>query len=155
MIVVDVNVLSFYLVEGERTAEAMALRDRDPEWILPVFWRVEFQSVLWKYVRFGGMAAEQALQLLDEALEMFALNEVSPAPDVVLRDALGWKITVYDAQYASLARQVGVRLVTEDSRVRRACPALAVSMDRFLAGGASGGVVREKRAVYRTRRTAG
>jgi predicted nucleic acid-binding protein len=152
MIVVDANILSFFLLEGERTADANALRDADAEWMLPPFWRVEFQSILWKYARFGGMPAEKALLLLDQAIEMFSINEVAPGPDVVLRDALSWKITVYDAQYASLAKQMGIRLVTEDGRVRKACPSLAVSLDDFLGRGAPGGAVREARTTYRTRR---
>lgn len=152
MIVVDANVLSFFLIEGERTPDVHALHAADAEWIVPAFWRVEFQSILWKYVRFGGMRAEKALQLLDHAIGIFSINEAAPAPDVVLRDALAWGITVYDAQYASLARQMGLRLVTEDAPVQKACPLLAVSLGGFLRGGAPGGAVREARASYRTGR---
>lgn len=152
MIVVDANVLSFYLIEGERTPDAKVLRDLDAEWIVPAFWCVEFQSILWKYVRFGGMPTEDALQLLDQALDMFSINEVTPPPDVVLRDALKWRITVYDAQYASLARQMGIPCVTEDGPVQDACPGIAVSIEAFLSGASGGPVVRETRTEYRARR---
>ena len=152
MIVVDANLVAFYLIEGKRTTEANALREKDGEWLVPVFWSVEFQSVLWKYVRFNGMPMGKALELLDEALTMFSANEVTPPPDVVLRDAINWGITVYDAQYASLAKQFGIRCVTEDVPVQKACPAVAVSLDAFLKGSPSSGMVRESRAPYRTRK---
>jgi predicted nucleic acid-binding protein len=152
MIVVDANVLSFYVIEGERTAEAHALREADAEWLVPAFWSVEFLSILRKYVRFKGMPLEAALNLLDHAQAMFSPNEVITPPDIALRDALRLGITVYDAQYVSLARQYGVRCVTEDGPVQKRCPEVAISLDKFLGGLRSGGVVREPRATYRTRR---
>ena len=152
MIVVDANVLAFYLIEGERTADAHTLRDLDAEWIVPAFWCVEFQSILWKYARFGGMPAERALQVLDRAVDMLLPNELTPPADVVLRDALNWKITVYDAQYVSLAKQMGIRCVTEDGPVQVACPGLAVSLADFIKGPSGSHVVRETRTEYRTTR---
>jgi predicted nucleic acid-binding protein len=152
MIVVDANILAFYVIEGQRTVEANALREADPEWIVPAFWCVEFQSIVWKYARFGGMPADRALELLEQAMGMFSANEVTPPADAVLRDALCWGITVYDAQYASLARQMGIRCVTEDRPVQEACPTIAISLDGFLQGRSSGGVVRETRTPYRARR---
>lgn len=152
MIVVDANVLAFYLVAGERTPDANALREKDGEWIVPAFWCVEYQSILWKYVRAGGMPMGKALELLDQAMTMFSPNEVTPRPDVVLRDALNWGITVYDAQYVSLARQFGIRCVTEDGPVQKACPSIAVSLGAFLREPPSRGMVRETRAPYRTRK---
>ena len=152
MIVVDANVLALYLIQGERTAEAHALRLIDPEWLVPAFWSVELQSILRKYVRFQGMPLEDALALLDQALSLFSPNEVVPPPDLVLRDALAWGITVYDAQYVSLARQYGVKCVTEDGAVQKKCPGRAVSLDAFLESQSPDGIVRESRAPYSTRR---
>lgn len=152
MIVVDANVLAFYVIEGKRTTDANILREMDAEWIVPASWCIEFQSILWKYVRFGGMPAEKALALLDHARTMFSVNEVTPPPDTVLRDALNWGITVYDAQYVSLAKQLGIRCVTEDGPVQEACPTIALSLTAFLKGRPSGGIVREARTAYRVRR---
>lgn len=152
MIVVDVNVLSFYLIDGEHTPKAHILKEVDAEWIVPAFWCVEFQSILWKYVRFGGMPTEKALELLDQALAMFSANEAMPPPDMVLRNALNWGITVYDAQYVSLARQFGVCCVTEDTLVQKACPDIAVSLANFIKRSAGGKTVRESRRPYGTKR---
>lgn len=149
MIVVDANILAFYVIEGKRTSDANTLREMDAEWIVPAFWCVEFQSILWKYVRFGGMPTEKALDLLDQAMTMFSVNEVAPPPDLVLRDALNWGITVYDAQYASLAKQFGVRCVTEDVQVQKACPDVALSLEGFVKRSSDGCVVREQKATYR------
>ena len=155
MIVVDSNILAFYLIEGKHTPAVHMLRDIDPEWIVPGFWRIELQSILWKYVRHGGMKTEKALELLDQAVRLFSINEVSPSADMVLRDALNWSITVYDAQYVSLARQYGIRCVTEDVPVQNACPDVAISLRDFIAGGQGGRRAREARAGYRVRKRRG
>ena len=152
MIVVDANILAFYVIEGKRTTDANALRERDAEWMVPTFWCVEFQSILWKYVRFGGMPAEKALELLDQAIDLFSVNQMTPPPDMVLRNAIAWGISVYDAQYVSLARQVGVHCITEDVPVQRACPGVALSIKDFINRDPDSNVVRERQAIYRTRR---
>jgi len=152
MIVVDANILALYIIDGKRTGDANTLREMDAEWLVPAFWCVEFQSILWKYVRFGGMPTEKALGLMDQAITIFSANEVVPPPDLVLRDALNWGITAYDAQYASLARQFGIRCVTMDVPVQKACPHIAISLTDFLKGTLAGGMVRERRAGYRTPR---
>ena len=152
MIVVDANVLAFFLIQGERTAEANRLREVDSEWLVPPLWRVEFQSILWKYARNGGMPEMTALTLMDQAVELLRGSEKEPSADVVLRDALRWNITVYDAQYITLARQMGVRCVTEDRPLQKACPGVAISLTDFIGGASSGGRVREEKAEYHTRR---
>ena len=152
MIVVDANVLAFFLIQGDRTAEAGRLREIDSEWLVPPLWRVEFQSILWKYARHGGMPEMTALTLMDQAVELLRGSEKEPSADVVLRDALRWNITVYDAQYITLARQMGVRCVTEDRPLQKACPGVAISLTGFIGGASSGGRVREEKAEYHTRR---
>jgi predicted nucleic acid-binding protein len=152
MIVVDANVLCAYVIEGERTRDAHALRQLDPEWLVPALWVVELQSVLRKYVRFKGMSLSDALDILDKAIAMFSPNEIALPPDVVLREALMWGISVYDAQYVSLAKQFGVRCVTEDGPLQNKCSEIAVSMQAFLKGLPGANVLRESHAPYQTRR---
>jgi predicted nucleic acid-binding protein len=152
MIVVDVNIIAYYIIEGERTNEVAKLRHVDAEWMLPAFWNIEFQSILWKYVRVGGMPAEQALSLLDRAISIVSENEVSPPVDKTLRDALSLGITVYDAQYVSLANQLGVPCITEDKALLKACPGLAVSMHDFIRDNSKDRRIREKKATYRIRK---
>jgi len=152
MIVVDANVLSFYLIQGERTAAAYALQAKDPEWSVPTFWSIEFLSILRKYIRFNGMPLAAALNLLDQAQTLLAANEAQPPLDIVLRDALRWGITVYDAQYVSLAKLYGIPCVTEDGRVLQRCPDVAISLADFLKAPPAGEFIREPPARYRPRR---
>ncbi len=152
MIVVDANILAFYIIEGERTTDANALRKLDAEWMVPSLWCVELQSILWKCVQFGGMPPATAHDLLEQAIRLYSANEVILRADAVLAEALRSKITVYDAEYIALARQLGVVCVTEDRALIKACPATVCTMKAFLSGRPGDQLVREPRAVYRVRR---
>jgi predicted nucleic acid-binding protein len=150
MIVVDVNVLAFYLIEGVRTREARILRQMEPEWAVPPFWLIEFESVLQKYVRFANMPKDEAVDILNQAMDLFSQNEVTPEANAVMQDALNWGVTVYDAQYVSLAKQLGVRCISEDGPVQKKCPEIVLSMAHFFEAASGPHAVRETRTTYRT-----
>ncbi len=145
MIVVDVNILAALSIEGPRTHAAKTLRQKDPEWIVPPFWAIEYQSILWKVIRFQGLPLERALVLQDDARSLFRPREKEPAPERVLREATRHGISVYDAQYIALAAQHDLLCVTEDAELHRKCPDLAVSIETILSGGHS---LREPAVPY-------
>ena len=150
MIVVDVNVIAFYLIEGNRTSDAQTLKRLDPMWVVPPFWAIEFQSILWKYVRFGGMPVTDAQRILTHALSMFAPNETNTFPENTFLSAVKRKITVYDAQYVSLAEQYDVLCISEDVALQKACPERVYSLTSFIDQFSGGLNLREKAATYST-----
>jgi predicted nucleic acid-binding protein len=46
VIVVDTNVIAYAVLPGERTDAALALAERDSEWVAPALWRRELRNVL-------------------------------------------------------------------------------------------------------------
>lgn len=50
-----------------------------------------------------------------------------------LRVACELNISAYDARFIALARSFGRKLVTEDARLRKACPDDTLSLDAALA----------------------
>ncbi len=132
MIVVDVNVVAYTLIEGERTADAKRLRSLDADWRIPRLWRYEFGNLLATYVRTGGLSEPKARDLLREALAFYGPVERDPDQDAVLVSARRFHITGDDAQYVELARQLTLPLVTEDASLRRAVPDTALSLSAYL-----------------------
>ncbi len=51
MIVVDVNVVAYYFIEGDKTALAREVMQADPDWRLPSLWRHEYLNVVATYPR--------------------------------------------------------------------------------------------------------
>lgn len=126
MIVVDVTVLAYYLIEGESTESAVRLREHDPEWVAPMLWRSELMNVFWKYLRRGDFDLALALSHMDLAADLMAGGSYEVRPDEVLPLALASGCSTYDSQYVALAERLDVPLVTHDRRVLQAFPARAV-----------------------------
>jgi predicted nucleic acid-binding protein len=133
VIVVDVNVLSYSLIEGRRTQEALALRAVDPDWRLPPVWKHEFANVLVNYARRGGMSEARATALSRGAVASYGPREVSPDYERVLETALKKGLSSYDAEYLVLAEELGCPCVTEDRAVRLSSPGKSMSMQEYLA----------------------
>ena len=128
MVVVDVNVVAFAFIAGEKTESARALKERDPDWRLPRIWREEFASVIAVQVRSRHLGRETALALYREALAALLPGETETDPVLALEISMDLKLSAYDAQYLALARQLAVPLVSEDAALRAADPARVHSL---------------------------
>ena len=135
MIVVDTNVIAaLILPTSERTDAAMKLLARDREWAAPLLWRSEFTNILATGVRNRWCELSQALEALDTAEEVIGENQYAVPADEVLKLAVGSGCTGYDSEFALLARDLSLRLVTLDQQLLQAFPEIAVSLDAGVEG---------------------
>lgn len=137
MIVVDVNVVAYLLIQSDSTALAQAVWQRDPVWLLPPLWRHEYLNVLATYVKTGGATLEEARSLWSEALRLFAAGEREVDMGQALVLAVEHGISAYDGQYVALAAELRLPLVTADRRLRKAFPGRLFSMAEFCSGEAA------------------
>ncbi|OHB75863.1 MAG: hypothetical protein A2Z34_04930 [Planctomycetes bacterium RBG_16_59_8] len=151
MIVSDNNIVAYLMIDGERTAEARAVRAKDPDWILPPLWRYEFQNVLVTYGKRGKLSRDRCRMLWEEALSTFSVNEETVPASYALDLALTNEISAYDAHYIALATIRQIPLITEDRELQRKFPTIALSMNRFLQPPETS-MVMERKAPYRRRR---
>lgn len=131
MIVADTNLVAYLLIEGDHTAIARAVWEKDREWMLPTLWRSEFLNVLTTAVRLRVLTLRQAHDTWRIAQTIFANSEVEPSAGDVLDTAAERNLSAYDAQFVVAAQDLGVSLVTSDRRLQKACPDLAVAPERF------------------------
>ena len=127
MIVVDTNVIAYLLIEGDRTAEAQALRVADSDWRSEPFLLVEFSNLLATQVRAKALSAAQAKSLLESAAQQVAAWVEVPHAEA-LAVALERQVSAYDARFVACARRLSAPLVTEDSRLRAATPGSSMSI---------------------------
>ncbi len=121
MILVDTNILVYLLIEGDRTSGAQDLFSRDSEWCSEAFVMVEFSNVLATYARSGALRRAQSAELLTEAqATLAAIHTV--ANEQALEAAIEYEISAYDARFISLAKQLKMRLTTENAKLRSAVP---------------------------------
>ena len=116
-LVVDASVVVKWFVREVHADAAKRCVDRSHELSAPYLIWPEFGNVLWKKVRRGELAAEEARRMLAD-LRGFPLTVVDGKPLIEqafdLAHALGR--TVYDSLYLALAIDTGARLVTADRR---------------------------------------
>ena len=134
MIVADTNLVVYSVIEGERSAAARRVRQRDAEWAAPPLWRSEFRNVLTIYVRQGLLSAQESEQAWRLGASFITHPQPEPDPVATLRLAHDRRLSGYDAEFAALAEALGVPLVTADRRLLQACPDLAVSLEGFVSG---------------------
>lgn len=128
MIVVDSNVLAYLYLPGERTADAEALLERDPEWAAPLLWRSEFRNILAGYTRRKTLTFEQACSLQSEAESLLAGSEYEVDSRVVLELVRDSDCSAYDCEFIALAIKLGTKLVTVDKKLLRAFPTRTMAL---------------------------
>jgi len=134
MIVADTNLVVPLLLEHEKSQQALALFTWDPDWHLPDWWRIELSNVLRNYHRAGIFTAEEVDLLLTRSTRIIHPENTHPCDLAqALQIACACDISTYDACFIALARSYGNKLVTEDSRLRAACPEDTLSIDEALA----------------------
>lgn len=133
MVLVDTNILAYLLIQGDRTAQAQALFVQDRDWQSEHFLLVEFSNLLATTVRAATLQPGVAEDTLMAAQELLANGLHLVAHSATLDVAVRHGVSGYDARFLALANDLGVRLVTEDARLRQAAPMLTMSLAEALA----------------------
>ena len=133
MIAVDSNILAYLLIDGARTAEARLLLERDADWHSDAFALVEFTNILATTIRAGHLALSRATIALAEAQAVLDPGLHAVAHSEVLTLANRFRVSAYDARYLGVALALGVRLVSEDRRLRKSAPDLTRSLADAIA----------------------
>ena len=128
MIVVDTNVLAYLYLPGDRTADAEALLERDPEWAVPVLWRSEFRNILAGYMRRKTLTFDQACSLQSEAESLLSRAEFEVDSRTVLELVRDSDCSAYDCEFIALATKLNTKLVTADKKLLRSFPTRTIAL---------------------------
>ena len=116
-LVVDASVVAQWVLPQEGSARAAALRSEE-RLIAPALVAAEVGNAIWKAVRRGDVARDDALAAMEGAL--LPLDELIPTEDLRLRAlALAMELDhpVYDCFYLALAEREQCPLVTADRKL--------------------------------------
>ena len=131
MIVADTNLIAYFSIHTERSAQAEAVCAADSVWVAPLLWRSEYRATLLKYIRHAGLGYEAAISSLRLAEEAVGGREYSVDARKVLVLAYRSNCSAYDCEFVALAQDLGVKLVTTDKQILKAFPEVAVSLVGF------------------------
>ena len=134
MIVVDANLVAYAVLPGERTADALTLAGRDPEWVAPALWRREFRNVLATLMRVRRLPLARALAAFKASDQLVTDATIEPSTEECLRLAARGRVSTWDAEFVFVAEALGLPLVTADKRLARAFPRSVVPLEDLIAG---------------------
>jgi predicted nucleic acid-binding protein len=132
VIVVDTNVIAYFLTQSDHTADAEAVLRKDPEWAAPALWRSELRSVLLLQIRHEMIDLKGAISKFEEGLRVVGGRELEVDPARVLDLAVRSGCTTYDCEFVYAAETLDAPLVTADKKVLAAFPEISVSMTDFV-----------------------
>lgn len=134
MIVADANVVAYFWLPGEFTAQAEAVLERDADWIVPYLWRSEFRNILATYVRAKRLAANDAQSIYASAEDMLRGREYAVTGRAALDLAFSSNMSAYDCEYVALADEFSCKLVSGDRKLVKAFPKRAILLADFGKG---------------------
>ena len=128
MVVVDCDVLVHLLLDGEETPRARALLGLDADWHSEAVLMAEFTQVLAAAMRAKRLSIALATIAVTQARTVIETGLHLADPHRAIEVAARYGVSAYDARYLLVAHDLGVPLVTEDARLRKAAPALTRSL---------------------------
>ena len=132
MIVVDTNVLVYFLVPSERTKDAEGAFTYDPHWAAPLLWRSEFRNALSLYVRQKALTLAEAVSTAEKAELIMHRGTREVDSREVLRLAVESGCSAYDCEFVALAQELGVPFVTSDRRLAAKFRTTAIHLREFV-----------------------
>jgi len=132
MIVADTNIISYLLLPTSYSEAADKLYKADPVWAAPFLWKSEFRNVLALYLRKGIITFDKALQLQEMAESIMTAHEYDATSTQVLSLVNESTCSSYDCEFVALANYLGVKLVTQDKKLLREFPSVAIGLEDYL-----------------------
>lgn len=133
MIVADTNIISYLLLATSYSDTVDELYKLDSEWLAPTLWKSEFRNVIALYLRKEIITFEKALQLQETAESMMARNEFDVSSAQILALIEKSNGSPYDCEFIALAQHLDIQPVTQDKKILREFPSIAIPVVDFIA----------------------
>lgn len=131
MIVVDTNIIAYFVIPSDMSELAEKVRVSDPTWVAPILWRSEMRNVFAGYLRKGLMDLAEIQKEMINTEVLFAGREYEVDSNRVLELVSLSDCSSYDCEFVALSEQLQVPLVTSDKKILKAFPSSAVSLNDF------------------------
>lgn len=131
MIVVDTNIIAYFLIAGDQTPLAESVYAADLDWAAPRLWRSEMRNLLSLYLRRSEMTIDEAKAVMTNAEILVGENGYDVDSARVLELAAASGCTAYDCEFISLAEVLTAPLVTSDKKLLASFPEIAIPISAF------------------------
>jgi predicted nucleic acid-binding protein len=128
VIVVDTNVVAYFVIAGAHTQHAETVRSRDADWRAPQLLIHEWLNVVALHVRRNLFDRDEAIRIYRRGLALVKIEPAPPAPIEVLNLVKRSDCSSYDCQFVALAEMLRIKLVTMDQQMLRAFPGITENL---------------------------
>jgi len=128
LIVVDTNVVSYFVIAGAHTQRAEAVRSRDVDWLVPGLFVHEWLNVVSKHVRLGLFDRDEALRVYRRGTSLVQIEASTPDPVAIFNLVKQSGCSSYDCEFVALVHAHRARLVTTDQELLAAFPDVTESL---------------------------
>ncbi|MEY2834278.1 MAG: hypothetical protein RLZZ574_3538 [Cyanobacteriota bacterium] len=131
MIVADTNLIAYLMIEGDFTPQAELVYQLDSNWIAPYLWRSEFRNILALYLRKNYLSMAEAKTIMAQAEALMKNKEFELDSASILKMIENSTLSAYDCEYVVLAKKLRINLITNDKKILKSFPDLAVSLESY------------------------
>lgn len=131
MIVADTNLIAYLMIEGDFTPQAELVYQLDSNWIAPYLWRSEFRNILALYLRKNYLSMAEAKTIMAQGEALMKNKEFELDSASLLEMIENSTLSAYDCEYVVLAKKLGIHLITNDKKILKSFPDLAVSLESY------------------------
>jgi predicted nucleic acid-binding protein len=131
MIVADTNLIAYLMIEGDFTPQAELVYQFDSNWVAPYLWRSKFRNILALYLRKDYLSMAEAKTIMAQAEALMKNKEFELDSTSILKMIWNSTLSAYDCEYVVLAEKLGVNLITNDRKILKSFPDLAVSLESY------------------------
>lgn len=131
MIVADTNLIAYLMIEGDFTPQAELVYQLDSNWIAPYLWRSEFRNILALYLRKNYLSMAEAKTIMAQGEALMKNKEFELDSASLLEMIENSTLSAYDCEYVVLAKKLGINLITNDKKILKSFPDLAVSLESY------------------------
>lgn len=132
MIVVDTNILAHFWLPSDSSELCDRLFQTDPHWVAPILWNSEFRNVVTLYLRKKLIDLSDALLIMEKAELQMGNHQFRVSSVQVLHHAAQSMCSSYDCEFVSLAKDLGIDLITMDKQLLRDFPKLAKHPEKVI-----------------------
>ena len=132
MIVADCNTNAYLYLPARYTNNVEKLLELEPVWAAPSLWRSELRNILALYMRQKIIDFETACKIQAEAESLVGSSEYNVDSLSVFTLAQHSGCSAYDCEFIALAKALNIKLVTEDKKLKKSFPDIAMSAKRYM-----------------------
>lgn len=117
MIVVDTNIVAYFVFPSAQTPDVEVVRAKDHEWSAPSLLRYELLNIAAQYVRRDLLDRDRAEKAFRRGLSLVRIIPEYADSVEVLNLSQRTGCSPYDIEFACLAERLGVPLITCDQQL--------------------------------------